>query len=121
MPLATIQYILFCNNYFLLAQPQQANKLEPELGTAQPQLVLVRAALCRRLRRKRRRTLFWSERVACASGATKVDHYFAYFSFLVGAECVRCLWLLAQTKVANILGIFHIFFIFLPSYLLPQK
>ena len=45
---------------------------------------------------------------------------------LVRAECVRCPWLLAQTKVATILGtFFHFLFFFLSScyhrYSKPQK
>ena len=31
---------------------------------------------------------------------------FSFFVILVRAECVRCLWLLAKTKVATVLGIF---------------
>ena len=42
-----------------------------------------------------------------AAGRNKGGHYFSYI--LVRAECVRCPWLLAETKVATILGIFSHF------------
>ena len=35
-------------------------------------------------------------------------------SILVRAECVRCPWLLAETKVATILGIFLFYLFFSP-------
>ena len=38
------------------------------------------------------------------AGTNEGGHYFRYI--LVRAECVRCPWLLAQTKVATILGTF---------------
>ena len=39
---------------------------------------------------------------------------FSNWKLLVRAECVRCPWLLAQTKVATILGIFPLLFLLLP-------
>ena len=38
-----------------------------------------------------------------AAGTNEGGHYFLYFG---RAECVRCPWLLAQTKVATIFDIF---------------
>ena len=47
-----------------------------------------------------------------AAGTNEGGHYFAYI--LVRAECVRCPWLLAQTKVATILHTFFHLGLFLP-------
>ena len=53
-----------------------------------------------------------------AAGINEGGHYFRYI--LVRVECVRCPWLLAQTKVATILGtFFHLFLSYLILFFLP--
>ena len=57
---------------------------------------------------------YWSERSACAAlGCWHKQRW----PLLVRAECVRCPWLLAQTKVATIfITFFHFFFLLPPLF-----